>query len=57
MALEKYGLDPLWYYSTSGLAWDTLFLKTRQKLELITDQNMYMMIEQGLRGGISMVSK
>jgi hypothetical protein len=56
-ALERYKLDPLWYYSTPGLAWDALFLKTEQKLELITDQDMYMMIEQGLRGGISMVSR
>ena len=56
-ALDKYGLDPFWYYSTSGLAWDALFLTTGQKLELITDQDMYMMIEQGLRGGISMVSR
>ena len=56
-ALSKYGLDPLWYYSTPGLAWDALFLKTRQKLELITDQDMYMMVEEGLRGGISMVSR
>ena len=56
-ALDKYGLDPLWYYSTSGLVWDALFLTTGQKLELITDQDMYMMIEQGLRGGISMVSR
>ena len=56
-ALSKYGLDPLWYYSTPGLAWDALFLKTRQTLELITDQDMYMMVEEGLRGGTSMVSK
>ncbi|PKY30338.1 hypothetical protein RhiirB3_447377 [Rhizophagus irregularis] len=44
-------------WSTPGLAWDALFLKTRQKLELITDQDMYMMVEEGLRGGISMVSR
>ena len=56
-ALDKYGLDPLWYYSTPGLAWDVLFLTTGQNIELITDQDMYMMIEQGLRGGISMVSR
>ncbi|GBC41398.2 uncharacterized protein LOC110455379 [Rhizophagus irregularis DAOM 181602=DAOM 197198] len=57
MALKKYGLDPLWYYSTPGFAWDALFLITGQRLDLITDQDMYMMVEQGLRGGISMVSK
>uniref|UniRef100_U9V043 Uncharacterized protein n=1 Tax=Rhizophagus irregularis (strain DAOM 181602 / DAOM 197198 / MUCL 43194) TaxID=747089 RepID=U9V043_RHIID len=26
-ALSKYGLDPLWYYSTPGFAWDALFFK------------------------------
>src|SRR2546430_12065377 len=56
-ALERYKLDPLWYYSTPGLAWDALFLMTKQQLELITDQDMYLMVEQGLRGGISMVSR
>ncbi|CAB4408607.1 unnamed protein product [Rhizophagus irregularis] len=44
MALKKYGLDPLWYYSTPGFAWDALFLMTEQKLDLITDQDMYMMV-------------
>ena len=56
-ALDKYGLDLLWYYSTPGLAWDALFLTTGQKLELITDQDMYMMIEQDLREEIFMVSR
>ncbi|GET66364.1 uncharacterized protein LOC110249295 [Rhizophagus irregularis DAOM 181602=DAOM 197198] len=54
MALKKYGLDPLWYYSIPDFAWDALFFMTGQILDLITDQNMYMMVEQGLRGGISM---
>ncbi|PKC54859.1 hypothetical protein RhiirA1_505183 [Rhizophagus irregularis] len=51
MALKKYG-------STPGFAWDALFFMTGQRLDLITtDQDMYMMVEQRLRGGISMVSK
>ncbi|CAB4413320.1 unnamed protein product [Rhizophagus irregularis] len=54
MALKKYGLDPFWYYSTPGFAWDALFFMTGQRLDLITDQDMYMMVEQRLRGGISM---
>jgi len=55
-AYKNYGLDPLWYYSTPGFAWDILFWKTKQELELITDPNMHLTVEQGLRGGISMVS-
>ena len=27
-ALQRYKLDPLWYYSTPGFAWDALFLMT-----------------------------
>ncbi|GET51323.1 uncharacterized protein LOC114537920 [Rhizophagus irregularis DAOM 181602=DAOM 197198] len=31
MALKKYGLDPLWYYSTPGFAWDALFFMTGKR--------------------------
>ena len=54
---EKYGLDPAHYYSAPGLSWDTLVKKTGVKLELFTDMDMHLMIERGMRGGISMVSK
>jgi len=57
VAYKNYGLDPMWYYSAPGLAWDALFKTTGQKLELITNLNMYQFIEKGMRGGISMVSK
>ena len=53
---KTYGLDPLWYYSAPGLFWDALFKVTGQKLELITDMNMLLLVEKGMRGGISMVS-
>ena len=54
---EKYGLDPAHYYSAPGLSWDALLKKTGVELELLTDMDMYLMIERGMRGGISMVSK
>ena len=54
---EKYGLDPAHYYSAPGLSWDALLKKTRVELELLTDMDMHLMIERGMRGGISMVSK
>ena len=56
---EKYGLDPAHYYSCSapGLSWDALLNKTGVELELLTDLDMHLFIERGMRGGISMVSK
>ena len=50
-------LDPANYYTSPGLSWDALLKKTKVKLELLTDYDMYLMIEKGLRGGISMVSE
>ena len=54
---ERYGLDPAHYYSAPGFSWDALLKKTGVELELLTDLDMHLMIERGLRGGISMVSK
>ena len=54
---EKYGLDPAHYYSAPGLSWDALLKKTGVELELLTNMDMHLMIERGMRGGISMVSK
>ncbi|KAL9982399.1 hypothetical protein ACROYT_G004435 [Oculina patagonica] len=57
ICLEKYGLDPANYYTTPGLSWDALLKKTGVELELLTDYEMHLFVERGLRGGISMVSK
>ena len=54
---ERYGLDPAHYYSAPGLSWDALLKKTEVELVLLTDMDMHLMIERGMRGGISMVSK
>ena len=54
---EKYGLDPAHYYSAPGLSWDALLKKTGVELELLTDLDMHLFIERGMRGGISTVSK
>ncbi|KAK3748543.1 hypothetical protein QZH41_001377 [Actinostola sp. cb2023] len=54
---EHYKLDPAHYYTSPGLSWDALLRKTWIELELLTDYDMYLFIEKGLRGGISMVSK
>ena len=54
---EQYNLDPAHYCTSPSLSWDALLKKTRVKLELLTDYDMHLFIEKGLRGGISMVSK
>ena len=52
MCLEIYELDPVYFVSAPGLAWQTCLKKTGVKLELITDYDMLLMIEKGIRGGI-----
>ena len=55
-ALSTYKLDPAHYLTLPGYSWDALLKSTNVSLELITDPDMYLFIEKGLRGGISMVS-
>ena len=50
--LEIYELDPIYFVSAPGLAWQACLKKTEVKLELITDYDMILMIEKGIRGGI-----
>ena len=52
MCLEKYQLDPVYFVSVPGLAWQTCFKKTGVTLELLTDIDMLLMIEKETRGGI-----
>ena len=54
---SNYGLDPAHYYTSPGLAWDACLKITEIKLELLSDVDMLLMIEKGIRGGVSMVSK
>ena len=55
-ALSNYNLDPAHYYTLPGYSWDCLLKLTNIELEQITEPDMYLFIEKGLRGGISMVS-
>ena len=52
MCLEVYELDPAHFLSTLGLAWQATFKKTEVKLDLLTDIDMLLMVEKGIRGGI-----
>ena len=52
ICLEIYGLDPAYFASAPRLAWQACLKKTGVKLELITDYDMILMTEKGIRGGI-----
>ena len=56
MCMTNYKLDPLHYFTTPGFAWDAMLLMTGAKLELLTDYNKHLMMKEGIRGGISMIS-
>ena len=45
--------DPAHFLSLPGLAWQACLKKTQVKLELLTNTDMLLMIEAGIRGGIS----
>lgn len=52
MSLHYYGLDPCYYVSSPSLSWDAMLLYTKVKLDLITDIEVYQMLEKGIRGGL-----
>ena len=50
--IDTYELDPAHYLSAPGLAWQACLKKAKVKLELLTDNDMLMMVEKGIRGGV-----
>ena len=54
--LSNYGLDPPHYVTSPGLAWKAMLKMTKISLELITDIDMLLFIEKGMRGGISYIA-
>ena len=55
--LKYYGLDPCHYYSSPELCWDAMLKMAGVKLGKISDIDKYVLIEKGLRGGISYIAK
>ena len=51
--LKHYKLDPAHFYTSPGLAWHACLKRTGIKLELLTDPDMLLMFERGIRDGIT----
>ena len=52
MYRKVYELEPAHFLSLPGLAWQACLKKTNIKLELLTDYDMLLMVEERIRGGI-----
>ena len=50
--LKVYELDPAHFLSLPGFSWQACLKKINVKLELLTDYDMLLMVEEGIRGGI-----
>ena len=49
ICLEIHGLDPAYFLSLPGFAWQTCLQLTGVELELLTDPNMLLMVEERIR--------
>lgn len=50
-------LDPVFFYSLPGFSWSSALRQTGIQLDLMTDYEMYSVIERGIRGGLAVVTK
>ncbi|GFQ75434.1 uncharacterized protein TNCT_104741 [Trichonephila clavata] len=55
--MNYFELDLVHFYTTPSLTWSAGIKKTNVTSELLTDINMYLMLESGIRGGMCLVSK
>ncbi|XP_071652904.1 uncharacterized protein [Temnothorax longispinosus] len=54
--LASYGLNPTHYYTLPGYTWDVMLRYTGVRFELLTDIDMVLFVERGIRGGLSQCS-
>ena len=56
VCLQHYGLDPAYNYTFPGLSWQAALKMTDVELDLLTDIDQHLFIEEGIRGGVAMIS-
>ncbi|GBM44867.1 hypothetical protein AVEN_157095-1 [Araneus ventricosus] len=56
LCLQFYKIDPSHVYTAPGLAWQACLRMTNVKLELLTDIDMHLFVEKGIRGGVAIIS-
>ena len=56
VCLQHYGLDPAHNYTSPSLSWQAALKMTDVELDLLTDIDQDLFIEEGIRWGIAMIS-
>eukprot|EP00102_Acyrthosiphon_pisum_P019360 XP_016656570.1 PREDICTED: uncharacterized protein LOC103308039 [Acyrthosiphon pisum] len=56
VCMKTYNLDATHYFTAPGLSFDAMLKFTGQKLQLLTDYDMLLMFENGIRGGLVQAS-
>ncbi|KAF0707569.1 Uncharacterized protein FWK35_00023908, partial [Aphis craccivora] len=56
LCLTTYCLNPSFYYTAPGFSFDCMLKYTRVKLELLSEYDMLLMIEKGIRGELTQAS-
>ena len=51
ICLEMYEFYSARFLTTAGLAWQSAFKKTKVKLNILTDINMLLILENDIKGG------
>ena len=54
--MQNYGLDAAHSYTAPGLAWQAALKMTEVELDLFTDPDMHLFIEEGIRGGVAIIT-
>ena len=51
----NYNLYPAHFYTSPGFAWQAVLKSANVTLDLFTENDMYLIIELGIRGGVAMI--
>ena len=55
MCQSNYNLDPNYYYTLPSFAWDAFLKYSKVDLALLSDYEIHLFVESGIRGGLSMI--
>lgn len=57
MTMEHYGIDAAYVFTSPGMSFHAMLRKTGVEIGQIDNQELYMLIQNNIRGGISMIRK